>query len=129
MTILRPSRAKYQYNCSECSRVIKRREEYFRAEPYPMDVVLGLEKVRHLCRVCILGQVKVEQLEKEKKEWLRNYWLLGGNPDPNIVQQTLNLDEPIEIVQASVELINVTESIIRTLASNPDFIYTISPAA
>jgi hypothetical protein len=76
----------------------------------------------------MLGQDKVDQIEKEKKQWLRNYWISGVNQDLSVAQQTLNLGEPVEIVQASVEIINVTENIVRTLVSNPDFIYTISAA-
>jgi hypothetical protein len=128
MALIRLSKAKYQYVCFKCSRVILKGEEYFRSEPYPFARMRGTDQVKHLCRICILGQERVDQIDKEKKELLRNYWLSGPYPDPTIVQQALNLDESVSVVRSSVELINITESIISTLVKDPDFIYTISPA-
>src|SRR3954454_23494388 len=106
MAELRQSRARNEYTCSKCFRSIMRGEEYFRLEPFPFDRIKGIAKTQHLCAVCVLGQEEVDRITREKREAVKNHWTSMGSSSPVMIQQTLNLDDPITIVRASVEVIN-----------------------
>jgi restriction system protein len=52
---LRLSRAKWDYVCALCSKVIKAGLPYFRDEPHPMARYHRGQKARYLCTVCAVG--------------------------------------------------------------------------
>jgi len=106
-----------------------RGEEYFRLEPFPFDRIKGIAKTQHLCAVCVLGQEEVDRITREKREAVKNHWTSMGSSSPVMIQQTLNLDDPITIVRASVEVINITPSLLSMLMQKPEHIYSISPNA
>jgi len=117
LAYLRLSRAKYDYQCAECSRGIYKGQSYFRVEPFPMARIRGIEKVQHLCTVCFHGKEGYEETHKG----LRNYWAEQlGIPLPV---------EPITVVETTVHVANITADIIKALWSDPNEIYKLTSSA
>src|SRR4051794_37853250 len=50
------SRARYDYRCASCAKVIGKGSAYFRDEPHPMARMNRGAKVRHLCLPCVNGE-------------------------------------------------------------------------
>jgi restriction endonuclease Mrr len=126
MTILRVSKARYDYTCTNCSRIIKKGSEYFRAEPHPQARSHRGQEVQYLCVICVHGEEYVQQREQEKKEWLKNYWTSSAST-PTVVQQSLCGDEQVEVLQTKVHLANITAELIKLLSNDPEQIYQLSP--
>lgn len=124
MSHLRISRAKYQYNCDRCSRVINKGQQYCRVEPFPIARIKGLEKVERLCLTCVYGEEKEEEVRKTTQEGLRDYWFRG---DELQYQLPLLGDEPIAVVRTQVHVVNITSDILKVLETNPDEVYRLTP--
>lgn len=124
MANLRLSRAKYQYNCDRCSRIINKGRNYYRLEPFPIARIKGIETVKHLCLTCVQGE-QSEEVKKETQDWLRNYWIRGTEVKSE--QNLVLSDEPITLVRTQVHVINITPDILKVLWTNPDEIYKLTP--
>jgi hypothetical protein len=126
MAYLRLSRAKYQYECDRCSRIINKGRDYYRLEPFPIARIKGIEKVKHLCLTCVQGEQE-EEVRKETQGWLRNYW----TRDTQVQSEQLPFlsDEPIVLVKTQVHIVNITSDILKGLGTNPDEIYKLTPEA
>jgi hypothetical protein len=127
MAQLRLSRAKYQYECDKCSRTIRKGQDYYRVEPFPIARIKGLEKVQHLCLACVVGEEQLEEIRQETRDWLRNYWI--RETEEEYQQLPLWQNEQIAVVQTEVHVVNITTDILKALATNPDEIYNLTPMA
>lgn len=127
MAYIRLSKAKYQYQCDKCSRLINKGREYYRVEPFPIARIKGIEKVQRLCVSCVHGQGGEKPFAKETRNWLRYYWV--GEPGVQNEQPAQTLEEPIEFVETRVYTANITPEILRILSANPREINNLTSEA
>lgn len=115
MPYLRYSRARYVYQCRNCSAVIRKRESYFRDEPHPFARMRGEAVTEHLCLVCVLG-------ERGAAEFINAISTPGQLPLGFELTRNGFLRFP-----PRVELVNLTPAVIRMLGEDPERLRELNP--
>jgi hypothetical protein len=94
---------------------------YGRIEPFPIARIKGLEKVRHLCLVCVYGK------EPDQSTNPRGIW--HSPNEVEYVQLSLFPSEPIAVAHTRVVTRIITPSLVQVLSNNLEELYRLSPEA
>jgi len=125
MTYLRISRARFDYRCDKCDRLISRGTEYIRVEPFPIARIKSLERVEHLCRRCGIGNPDLQQINEDTGKWLNERW----QNDQEKYKQLSFTDISLKIVETQVQIFDITPELIRKLIIDPKEIYNLTPVS
>jgi len=124
MATLRLSRAKTDYQCDKCARLIRKGREYIRVEPFPIARIRGMEKVKHICKQCVGFQASVEQeISENTKDWLKRQWAQNRQD----YRQLSFADLSFNIAQTQVYVFNISSQFIRNLITSPEEMYKLTP--
>jgi hypothetical protein len=112
LTYLRGSRARRVYTCANCSSLISRGTYYYRDDNLFARVKHGAA-ARQYCASCILGKDPGEEVAS-------NY------PSEDPYQLVLPFGEQVIIYPTRIEVVDVTEELVRRLLLNYDEISLLS---
>jgi hypothetical protein len=113
LAYLRGSRARREYTCVNCSSLIPQGTYYYRDDNL-FDRLKHGAAARQYCASCILGKDPGEGVAS-------NY----SSEDP--YQLVLPFGEHVIIYPTRIEVVDVTEALVRRLLCNYDEIYDLSP--
>jgi restriction endonuclease len=119
MPYLRPSRARFPYQCAICSQAIPKGQKYVRQEPHAFEYIRGHRTVRQLCLNCAVPDRPFPPDPSEDPEVLA----------AKAAQLQLRFASPDEILEipARVAIVDITAQLLALLASDPDLIRTLGP--
>jgi hypothetical protein len=107
MVMLRESRAKYAYTCSNCGSTIRVGATYYRGESYPRGRGNPRSPVQQYCYRCIQGSDP------------------GDGEAHRYHQLLFPMDDKPEVVGTLVEYVDISEHLIRLLRCDWSTVYQL----
>ncbi len=109
------TRARQDFTCPACKRLIPRGSPHFRHEPHPYARVFRGEKRSHWCYECITATPSVR--DEVGRLWIKPASLVQAHANQRSIQLAL----------PTVEIIRVGQQLAARLAEDPSLLHGLSP--